>query len=153
LQLLGRSIHVDGVIDAPELDIDLFLERLTVDLLVAAEHDVANEGALGDDEDQFHAALEILHLELHVVEEPECEDAPDVLGQSRGNERGTDLGGDAAQDDRLLHSSTTLNGDLLDDDRPLLTFRRRLRPAAAQSRQQEDKKKGKTDLPAHASHD
>ena len=127
LELLRRAVDVDGVVDAAELEVDLLLERRGVKLLVAGEDDVADEGSLDDREDQPHPALEVLHLELHVVEEAQGEDVPDVVGETGGDEGVTDLGGHAAEDDRLLHAPVPLDGDVLDDDRPWLALGRGLR--------------------------
>src|SRR5262249_39464104 len=80
-QLLDGALHLDGVVDTAELQLDLVLEGIAVFLLVADEVDVADERALGDDEDDLHAALEVLDSHLHVVEEPEAEDRADVLGE------------------------------------------------------------------------
>ena len=80
-QLLHGALHVDRVVDAPELQVDLLLERVPVFLLVADEIDVTHEGPLRDHEDDLHAALEVLDPELDVIEEPEAEDGADVLGK------------------------------------------------------------------------
>src|SRR6266550_1873785 len=80
-QLLHGALHVDRVVDAPELQVDLLLERVPVFLLVADEVDVTHEGPLRDREDDLDAALEVLDPELDVIEEPEAEDGADVLGK------------------------------------------------------------------------
>src|SRR5262249_31352836 len=61
-ELLGGAIDVDGIVDAAELQVDLLLQRVRVDLLVADEDDVPDERALDHDEDQLHAAFEVLDL-------------------------------------------------------------------------------------------
>ena len=78
------AVDLDRVVDAAELEVDLLGEGGGVELLVAREVDVADEGPLDHDEGDLHAALEVLDLELDVVEEAEGEDGADVLGEAGG---------------------------------------------------------------------
>src|SRR5438309_8574636 len=58
LETLGGLLDLDRVVDAPELQLGLLQERVRVDLLVADELHVTDEGALDDDERDLDAALE-----------------------------------------------------------------------------------------------
>src|SRR5262249_25857364 len=118
LQLLRGATDVDRVVNGPELDVGLLRERVRLDLLVSREDHVTDERTLGDHENQLYPALEVLHLQLHVVEEAQRENVPDVLGQSGGNKRRADLGGDTPENDRFLDAAVSLYGDVPDDDRP-----------------------------------
>ncbi len=117
LQLLGGPCHLDGVVHGAELEADLLLEGCGIEALVTAEGDVADEGTFGNHEYQLDTAFEVFDLGLHIIEEAEREDRPNIVRESRRDERAADLGGDAAQDDRFLDAAVTLDCEVLDDDR------------------------------------
>src|SRR5690349_1594726 len=119
LQLVRPPVHLHRVVDAAELEVDLVLQGRRVLLLVAREYDVADEGPLDHHVGELDAALEVLDLDLHVVEEPEAEDRPDVLRGAVGHEGAADLGPHAGQDHRLLHPAVALDRDFLDEDLPV----------------------------------
>src|SRR5262249_23861588 len=121
-QLLDRALHVDRVVDAPELDVDLVLQRVSVFLLVADEIDVADEGALGYREDDPHAALEVLDPQLDAIEEAETEDGAECEGGGgRGGGGGGGGGGPGGSCGGGGHRGgraprIPLDGDFPDDD-------------------------------------
>src|SRR5262249_21001353 len=123
-ELVDGALHVDRVVDTPELDVDLLLQGFAVSLLVSDEVDVPYERALGYDEDHLHSALEVLNPHLDVVEKTEAEDGLDVLREARGIEGRADGALDAAEDDGFLHPPVALDADVADEDR---LARRRLR--------------------------
>src|SRR5207245_3350429 len=96
LEPLRGLLDLDRVVDAPELQLGLLQERARVELLVADELHVTDEGALDDDERDLDAALEVLDAHLDVVEEPDRVDRPQVLAEAVRVEGGAD---------RLLHST------------------------------------------------
>src|SRR6266568_432210 len=116
LQHFLRFLHRHRVVDAAELEVDLVLEVGGGELLVPGEVDVPDERALDHYERDLQAALEILHLQLDVVEEPETEDGAHVLRELRRIKEAAGLRLDAAQDDRLLDTAIAFDGDVLDDD-------------------------------------
>src|SRR5713101_3952082 len=152
LELLGRPRHLHGVVDAPQLQVDLLLEGGRVETLVPREGEIPDEGTLGDHEGQLHAPLEVLDLELDVVEETEREDRPDVVGRARGQEGRAHLGLYPSQDDRFLDAPVALHGEILDEN-PRLPARRgglgggRRSRAHTDSHQSEDKKNGEKKSP------
>ena len=116
LQHFLRLLHRHRVVDAAELEVDLVLEVGGGELLVSGEVDVPDERALDHHERDLQAALEIFHLQLDVVEEPETEDGAHVLRELRRVKEAAGLRLDAAQDDRLLDTTIAFDGDVLDDD-------------------------------------
>ena len=116
-ELLDRALHVDRVVDAAQLDVDLVLQGVPVALLVAGEIQVADEGALEHHERHPHPALEVVDPHLDVVEEAEAEDGADVVAENIGVEGHADGLLDAAQDHGVLDPSVALDVDVLDDDR------------------------------------
>src|SRR2546425_836780 len=120
LHPLARALDVHGVVDAAELEVDLVLQVVGGDVLVADEVDVAHERPLHDDEADLHAPLEVLDFHLDVVEEAEREHGADVLGELGGTEGRADGRFHAAEDDRLLHAAIALDGELFDEDGGLL---------------------------------
>src|SRR5712692_8071700 len=149
LELLGRARDGDRVVDAAQLEVDLLLQGRGVELLVPGEEDVADERPLHHDEGQLDAALEVLDLQLHVVEEAQREDRPDVLGLAGGREGLSDLRADSAQNDGLLDPTIALNGEFLDEDLPLRR-RRGLGETRAGTHQEEGKKNGEKSSPLRA---
>ena len=115
-QLLDRALDVHRVVDPPQLEIDLFLEVLRLQLLVARETHVAHERPLRHDEGHLDAALEVLDPHVHVIEEPEAEDRADVLREEVRVEGGTDGALHAAEDDGVLDAPGAFDRELLDDD-------------------------------------
>ena len=86
LHPLARALDVHRVVDAAEFEVDLVLQLVGAHVLVADEVDVTDEGPLHDHEPDLHAALEVLDLQLHVVEEAEGEHGADILGELGGVE-------------------------------------------------------------------
>src|SRR2546422_3599269 len=88
----------------------------------------------------------VLDPRLHVVEEAQAEDRPDILGEEARVEGGADGALDPAQHDGLLNSLRALDRDLLDDDRgllgPLRCGQRRL-----EERRDKGENNGETDSP------
>src|SRR5947208_988833 len=119
-ELLDGALDVYRVVDAAQLDIDLVLELRGLHGLVPGEVDVPDERPFVDDERHLHPALEVLDPHLHVVEEAQAEDRPDVLGEEGRVEGRADGGLDPAEHDGLLDPPRALDRDLLDDDRALL---------------------------------
>src|SRR6266478_8483670 len=119
LELVGALVNLHRVVDASQLELDLLLQGGRVLLLVPGEDDVADERPLHHHVGQLDAPLEVLDLHLHVVEEAETEDGPDILGGAVGDEGTADLGADPAEDHRLLHPAVALDRDLLDEDLPV----------------------------------
>ena len=144
LEPLRGLLDLDRVVDAPELQLGLLLERVRVDPLVADELHVTDEGALDDDERDLDATLEVLDAHLDVVEEPEPVDRPQVLAQAVRIEGGADRRLHAAEDDGVLHAAVALDGDVLDDDR---RRRRRLGPGPRRRDGREHKKNGEKNSP------
>jgi cobalamin biosynthesis Mg chelatase CobN len=91
-ELVDGLVHGDGIVDLPQLQVDLLLELGHVLALDPGEGDVTDERTLGDDERDPDASLEVLHLGLHVVEEAQGKDGPDVLGKPGRHERRPDPG-------------------------------------------------------------
>ena len=151
LELLGGAVHLDGIVDTAQLQVDLLGQCGGVELLVAAEDDVAHERPLDHDEGDLHAALEVLDLELHVVEEAERKDGANVLSEAGGLKRRAGLGTDAAQDDRFLHPPIPLHHDVFDDRRGSRRRRGwwhwRLRRRHARRQWQKGKKNGEKRSP------
>src|SRR5881397_3739186 len=116
-ELLDGALDVHRVVHAAQLDVDLVLELGRLQGLVADEVDVSHEGPLADDEGHLHSAFEVLDPRLHVVEEAQAEDRPDILGEEARVEGGADGALDPAQHDGLLNPLRALDCDLLDDDR------------------------------------
>src|SRR5258706_3464389 len=110
-ELFDGTLHVDRVVHAAELHVDLVLQGVPVFGLVAHEVDVANEGALRDGEDDLDAALEVLDPQLDVVEEAEAEDGADILGEKRGVEGRADGALDSAEDHGVLHTPIAFDVD------------------------------------------
>ena len=152
LELLGGAVDLDGIVDTAQLQVDLLGQCGGVELLVAAEDDVAHERPLDHDEGDLHAALEVLDLELHVVEEAERKDGANVLSEAGGLKRRAGLGADAAQDDRFLHPPIPLHHDVFDDRRGSRRRRGwwywRLRRRHARRQWQKGKKMERNALPA-----
>src|SRR5438309_5077270 len=144
LETLHGLLDLDRVVDAPELQLGLLQEPVRVDLLVADELHVTDEGALDDDERDLDATLEVLDPHLDVVEEPEPVDRPQVLAQAVRIEGGADRRLHAAEDDGVLHAAVALDGDVLDDDR---RRRRRLGPGPRRRDGREHKKNGEKNSP------
>src|SRR5215813_596889 len=108
LHPLARALDLHRVVDAAEFEVDLILQLVGGDRFVPDEVNVPHERALHDDEPHLHAALEVLNLELHVVEEAKREDRPHVLGELGRTEERADGRLDAAEDHRLLHAAIAL---------------------------------------------
>ena len=125
LELLDDTLDVHGIVDAAQLEVDLVLELAGLHGLVADEVDVSDKGPLPDDERHLHPAFEILDPRLHIVEEAQVEDRPDVLGEEARVEGGADGALDPPEHDGLLNPLRTLDRDLLDDDRGRLGSLRR----------------------------
>src|SRR5207247_6217223 len=100
---------LDGVVDAAELEVDLLLERVGGELLVAGEVDVAHERTLADHEHDPHPAFEILDPHPHVVEEPEPEDSAEILAEEGRVEGAAELGLHPAEDYRLLAPAAAID--------------------------------------------
>src|SRR5438874_1577370 len=115
-QLPDRALDVHRVVDPPQLEIDLFLEVLRLQLLVAREAHVTHERPLLYDEGDLDAALEVLDPHLHVIEESKAEDRADVLRQEVRVEGGADGALHAAEDDGVLDAPGAFDRELLDDD-------------------------------------
>src|SRR5438034_316707 len=120
-ELLDGALDVYRVVDAAQLEIDLVLELRGLHGLVPGEVDVPDERPFVDDERHLHPALEVLDPHLHVVEEAQAEDRPDVLGEEGRVEGRADGGLDPAEHDGLLDPPRALDRDLLDDDRAQLS--------------------------------
>src|ERR671936_2312686 len=123
LQRFHCALDLDRVVHAAELDVDHLLKRGGRDLLVAREIHVADERPLRHHERELHAALEVLHADLDVIEEAELEDGTDILSEGAGVEGGTGLALDAPEDHRLLDTAVALNRDVPDLDGALLLLR------------------------------
>ncbi len=123
-ELLRGPIDVDGIVDTAEPQVDLLGQRGRVELFVAAEDDVPHERPLDDDERDLDPAFKVLHLELHVVEEPEREDRPQILGEARRLKLCADLDAHTPENDGLLDAAIPLNHDVFDDDRRSSGWRR-----------------------------
>ena len=149
LELLGGAVDLDGIVDTAQLQVDLLGECGGVELLVAAEDDVAHERPLDDDEGDLHAALEVLDLELYVVEEAERKDGANVLSKAGGLKRRAGLGADAAQDYRFLDPPIPLHREVFDDRRGSRRRRGRWRLRRRHPRRQwqEGKKNGEKRSP------
>ena len=109
--LLGL-LDLDRVVEHADPDGGLLPELVVGQLRVALEADLAQERALHDREDHAHPALELLGAHLHVVEEPEPEDGPDVVPKRGRRQRIADLRLHPVQDGRRLDPAVPLDDDV-----------------------------------------
>ena len=109
--LLGL-LDLDRVVEHANPDGGLFPELVVGQLRVALEADLAQERALHDREDHAHPAFELLGAHLHVVEEPEPEDRPDVVPKRGRRQRVADLRPHPVQDGRRLDPAVPLDDDV-----------------------------------------
>ena len=118
LELLGGAVDLDGIVDGAQLEVDLLGQGGRVELLVAAEEDVAHEGPLDHHEGELDAALEVLDLEPARRRRSRARRWPGCPRRGGMATNGAPiLARDTAQDDRFLDPAVTLDRDLLDDDR------------------------------------
>src|SRR2546426_474182 len=108
-ELLDGALDVYRVVDAAQLEIDLVLELRGLHGLVPGEVDVPDERPFVDDERHLHPALEVLDPHLHVVEEAQAEDRPDVLGEEGRVEGRADGDLDPAEHDGPLDPPRALD--------------------------------------------